>query len=406
MTFLLVALALAARADIRFEDLPQLVREGNGRVAGAIRSLQEEEAGTGHLTRSYLPRISVEGGAEVFNSGRGDGQTQPFASISAQINLFRAGRDSLEESVRSKGVLRRQLDQKATWVDELTAARLDYWNLIALQEVIQATEDALAQNSLNKAQAAKRVVAGFGSETDRYEFEIYQATLEQELRRLKLQKKSLGKRLQLRVGTSQEITVPGKLIHEHDDQLLVAQLSPAQHRTVQRLILEMESADLRRSQVSRWWTPSLDAYGGYFLHTFREREYANASDRAERVIGAKLSFSLFDGLQSRSEMGALAARRDSLQALALHESREVSARFDQVKEELLLAHELIHGAETNVEQGLKYLRGTTSEYARGQKNSVDVMGATIRYLELKKRWIEIRRDYQLARTELMSLLEL
>jgi len=44
------------------------------------------------------------------------------------------------------------------------------------------------------------------------------------------------------------------------------------------------------------------------------------------------------------------------------------------------------------------------EYRRGVKNSLDVLGASQRYLGFERQYAERRRDYQATKAELLSLL--
>jgi len=83
---------------------------------------------------------------------------------------------------------------------------------------------------------------------------------------------------------------------------------------------------------------------------------------------------------------------------------EAEAAFNTAKQELSLLHDLIHEGEKSVEKGAQYLNQTQNEYARGVKNSPDVLSATLKQLDFKKRFAELRRDYAVAKAQLQSLL--
>ncbi len=57
-----------------------------------------------------------------------------------------------------------------------------------------------------------------------------------------------------------------------------------------------------------------------------------------------------------------------------------------------------------LEKGQEYLNAVLSDYSRGVKNSPDVLGATIKNLEFRKRFAELRRDYMMANARIEAML--
>jgi len=86
--------------NLKFEDLPKLIKDRNLSVKGAGANVQAAQAQTGHLFRSYLPEVEAEVGGESFQRGPFGTMAQPFAKIEANINLFRGGKDRLESQKR------------------------------------------------------------------------------------------------------------------------------------------------------------------------------------------------------------------------------------------------------------------------------------------------------------------
>jgi outer membrane protein len=121
-------------------------------------------------------------------------------------------------------------------------------------------------------------------------------------------------------------------------------------------------------------------------------------------MGARLVLPIFDGLEGLAEARSAAKQAHAYEVRAAQTSRELLARFESSRQELKLAHDLVHGAERNVEQARQYLAATLSEYARGLKNSPDVLGASQRYVDSRRRLADLRRDYQLARADLLAML--
>ena len=84
--------------------------------------------------------------------------------------------------------------------------------------------------------------------------------------------------------------------------------------------------------------------------------------------------------------------------------RNLKAGMQTIRQELTVTHELIPSSEKILAEAKKYLGRTSVEYTRGVKNSPDMLGATNRYFDTRKRVMEMKRDYQLAKVRLLGLI--
>ena len=66
-------------------------------------------------------------------------------------------------------------------------------------------------------------------------------------------------------------------------------------------------------------------------------------------------------------------------------------------------HDLIHSVEERVALAGHYLSNTLNEYDRGVKNSPDVLSASQRLISFRRRLTELRRNYQIAKVDVLSL---
>lgn len=392
--------------ELKFNDLPRLIQGQNKHVRGAKSFVQAASARTGYLTRSYLPKLDLVGGYETFQTGPYSQLSQPYGAVEAKVNLFRGGRDNLEEDARTGQVALSSAEFEQSYLKELTEARRAYWNIVFQREMMGILKEAITQNERNLAAANRRIKGGISTATDRLEFEMYRIQLDQDLTRLSLEGSNLQRTLRVLLGMAEgtEVAVPAVLPHEHDDELLKTALDPSKHRDVRALSANQDIFQTRKSQAYRWWTPSLDVYGGYFLFTLRDRDYLSQTDRYDIVGGVRLTFELFDGLESKAEGASLSWQADAYENQAQQTARELQAQFETSKQALGLTHDLIHSAEVSVEKGKQYLTNTLAEYARGVKNSPDVFGATQKYVDFKRRAAELRRDYHLARADILAAL--
>lgn len=409
MINLLLLLAAGARAetvDLKFEDLPRLVAERNENASGAESLADSARARTGSLGRSFLPSVEAQAGGERFQTGRYPYRSQPYGGLEATANLFRGGRDKLEEGARESQLRGAKASARKAYETELTQARKAFWELVSLKESAALLKVALAVNENHLQMAARRIARGLAAETDRLEFQIYASQLGEEVESLEHETVLVQLRLAALLGAApgtQFATAAG-VPHDHDDALLAAGFDPAAHPDVAWAKANAETASFQKGEALRRWTPSVDVYTGYFLHTLRDRDYLDRGARDDRVVGARLSLPLFDGLRTRSEARALSAQAEGYRLQASQRARATAAQVAVTKEALKHEHELIHRAEERIAQGKRYLALTLDEYGRGVKNSLDVLGAAQRLTAFERQYAERRREYQSIRCDLLALL--
>ncbi len=397
---------IAWAESISFDDLPRLVQQQNLAVQGSHAFAAGAKARTGHLPRSFLPKVKAHGGGETFRTLDRDRMTQPVAGVEGNINLLEGGRDYLEEKRRKKELSVKDTQAQKYYLSELRRARNLFVKALFLKDIAGHYRNALANNRQNIELVQKRIDAGLTTETDKLDFAIYQGRLRQELAIVKEDHEHTLELLQSVLGMplDQEIKLKGSLAHKHTDDLFNADFDPDAHYEVQLLRRQSEALDLAKKKANLWWTPSVDIYGNYNLYPFRERERTAIEERDEYVAGAQLSMNLFDGLQSSREAKSLKFRAKGVKLQSEQKKRELEAQFRKLKHILTLRHDLVHGVQSNVQQTKKYLELTRQEYELGTKNSPDVLSASQRILDQKRRYSEIRRDFLLTKNELVAFL--
>ena len=167
---------------------------------------------------------------------------------------------------------------------------------------------------------------------------------------------------------------------------------------------EIQSAvnQLSATQLNRIWAPKLDAYASYNQFNEREKEFASAEDRTESRVGVRLSLSLGEAFESYKEAASLKKEALSAQKMSELKKKEIDIHVSNEMAELELLHGLVHAAEENIVRAEKYYKLTQSEYVRGVKNSPDVLGASEKLFDTKKKHIEIVRDFQIAKAHILS----
>jgi outer membrane protein len=400
------AAAQAAPMSLRFEDLPRLVRDGNQEVQGAYAMSDAAERRTGYWTRSFIPTLELQGGIETFETGIYRMLTQPYGAIEARWNLFRGGRDLLEDRVRQAEVELSSMQARQAYRRDLLDARKEFWTLVHQREQIAILKKALEQNERYLVAASRRSSRGLTTGTDSLDFKIQASQLREEIESLEHATLLTRIKLLALLGFSDEgpVGTVESVEHVHDEVLLAAKSRVDAHPGVAGLHANETVQRSRATQSGRWWLPSVDLYGGYYLYTLRERDYLDQSLRSDIAGGVRVSIALFDGLQSRSESASHARQAEGLALQASQRARAVAATTRVAQEDMKHEHELIHEAEERIDQGETYLRLTVGEYDRGVKNSPDVLSAFQRLLGFRRRYAELKFNYQVAKAELLAAL--
>lgn len=386
---------------LNFDDLETLIKSRNKKVEASILELRGVEKRLGYLKRSFIPTGEAWVGQEKFQTGPYETMNEPMYSLRANFNLYRGGRDSLEERSRvaqkkSMGVQTEQVFQ-----GELFEVRELFWNLVYLREINKLYENTLKQNQSNLAKAVRRIDSGLATSVDRLEFEISETQLKQDMARITVSISQTQRRISALLGMEAEtqfetiVAIP----HDHNEEAPAPMMDFNLFRDVRLELANKMDFEAQGKIAKRWWTPSFDFYAESVLYNFRERGFYTQRDQIDNALGLKLTFN-FDGFQNQYDGEALIAKSMAAQKRAEQIKIEAEAAFNTAIQELELLHDLIHEGEKSVEKGAQYLSRTQDEYSRGVKNSVDVLSATLKQLEFKKRFAELRRDYSIAKAQI------
>ncbi|MEQ1722047.1 MAG: efflux RND transporter permease subunit [Pseudobdellovibrio sp.] len=199
-----------------------------------------------------------------------------------------------------------------------------------------------------------------------------------------------------------ELTFSEKLEHEHDYEMALAHNKKDHEFLYKETEIQSAVSVLSASSLNRNWVPKLDAFASYNQFNEREKDFANAEDRTESRVGVRVSLSLGEAFESYKEAASLKKEALSAQKISELKKKEIDIHVSNEMAELELLHSLVHTAEENILRAEKYYKLTLSEYARGVKNSPDVLGASEKLFEIKKKRIEIVRDFQIAKAHILS----
>jgi len=394
-----------AGIKVSYEDLPKLVKEKNENVQAARSTLGATQRRTGRLTRSFLPSLNAHVGQEDFKTGPDPRKSQEYWKIGASVNLYRGGRDSLEESYRESQVRKTQAEYSREFNEELKEARQAYWRLVGINILIRDQEEALNKNESNLKSSRRRAGAGVASSSDLVQFELQKSILTQNLKKMRLEQDLIRNKLSVAIA-----------MNEHESILVQDDFAPPDSKDFSSADLKIEdqieykigkeserSMTLKKSQASRWWTPQVDVYASYGLPSLSD-EYTRALDRhRETAIGIKIEFDLNQGAEDFAESRAKSFDEKSAGYRAAHQAREIVASDHELRHDLTLLSELIQDSTEDVKRAERFFKLTESEYARGVKNGPDLLQAFDRLYAFRERRVSLNRDYQEAKAALLSL---
>lgn len=362
----------------------------------------------GSLRRSFLPDVKLTYGREQFTTGPYHSVNQSYGGIEAEVNIFNSGRDVLENKVREKRSRVAGINMEIAKARLTSEAQIALANLAYLKELLGIIENALSLNSQNISGARKRINAGLTTKTDLIDFNQQKITLLQESESIKFEQGVVQRLLAVLLGIDpkEEIIIKHENSHPEHGEELQPIISSQNSRLVQKADLLSEIARLEKRTAQKWWAPKLDVYSYALRFTQKEREFDDPGERNDFTFGFRFTLPIFDGGESIRESAAKAAEARAMERELKQKKLEIEKQTLDAQKKLELAHTLIHGAEESISLMSEYRLAVSKEYAKGVKNSPDVLQATQRWIEAKIKFAEVKKNYQIAKAEALYLKEL
>jgi outer membrane protein len=394
----------AETIDLKFEGLKALLEERNDRLQALKLEKEASVNREGFAGRSFLPTLQLYGAQESFKIGRQNVKSQPAYGAEMKVNLFNGGRDWLRSELNYLNSEKKIFEYDRVLSDELQSVRKLYWSVLYLNEYIVLSQMAIETNTQNLKAASRRIYSGVATESDRVEFEMKEVDLQRQLSEAQLNLASALSDMHayFALNADDKLVFNQKLEHEHDyaDQVKHNVRDHDFLYKEQQLSSEMA---VQQSEINkRGWWPSLDAYASYNQFNEREEDFADAVDRTESAVGVRLSFNFGVGFESAVESRSLTLEARAAERIVQLKRREIETHIETEIAELKFLHAQVHSAEENIRRAERYYKLTQSEYARGVKNSPDVLGASDKLLDTQLKYFETVRDFQITKSHILS----
>lgn len=398
--------AKAETIAIRFDHLPRLVSSQNGFVLAEESYVNGAASQKGHLKRSFIPEVKVDGGFETFTTGNFDAMTQPTANAHAKVNIFRGGKDRIEDKILDQKHALAKTSLKKTYSENLLRARLLYAEILFFEEQLNYVRSTLHINQNNLARVQKQIDAGLATETDRLEFTIQANRLRQD--QLLFTEDHEHAIEQLKAVLDMDVDAVLKLenfkFENSDAALLQKNHNFETHPEVSQLHITNQIVDLQKKQLERWLVPEIDAYGLYTLYPYREREYTTMSNRDDTAFGVNVSLNVLDGLHSLTKAKVLKNQSQGLAKAQYQKSKELQVQFEKLQHELKTRKQLIQLLKQNIFQNHKYTELSSDEYSRGVKTASQLFTASQQLYEERQKLSETKKDYIQIKSALLVML--
>lgn len=399
--------AAAESLEVNSRNIKGLLEAKNAKVSAAKLGTEAAKEREGHLVRSFLPSVDAFAGQDTFKTGTLAQKTQPIYGAEARVNLFNGGRDHIENHIRSLESQKRGYQSQRVLAEELESARSLYWQTLYLQKKIELLNTSREVNKTSLASALRRIKSGVATDSDRFEFEMKQVDLDQEIAEAQVQLGTQIRLLKILLGLDHSATLSfsESLSHDHEYESVLKH-SLSQHDFLfKENEIQAEQYQLGAKGSRRVWWPKLDAFAAYnHYNQSLDSEGPDATEdmRKETIVGLRLSVSLPAGLESSREATAQAKEAMASRALADYQKQEVEVHLQGEMNELKLLHTQVHEAEQNIARAERYYKMTQSEYSRGVKNSPDVLGASEKLFDMRHKRLQIIKNFQIAKAHVLS----
>lgn len=391
--------------NISYEDIPKLIIENNENLEAAKLYIQGQKERTGRLVRSFYPKITGQLGYENYKLNDESTNLKDFWKVEASLNLYNGNRDKIEDSLQDEYLNLKQLEYSIEHQSALKEAKMSYWQVVALNQLIASKNLALEKNKSYLSSSKKRVGAGIATNADLVQFELQKISLEKDLIKLKLERDLFLNSLSVLFALEEHENI--QIVGDFPKILTIKEIPTVfdpNDYLENKLQKSYETIDtLKVKQTANWWLPKLDLYSTYSLPNPHEDFSASQDNSKEWFTGIRLSLDLGQEIETHYEAKAL-----SIEALARVKKnsshhRQLRALDHELKHDLKIFSELIETSDQEVKLALDFLKLTESEYARGVKNGPDLLESFKKYLEALDLKISYHRDYYLTKEKIQSL---
>ena len=406
----IIFFAVAAKAHhpneglLKLEDLIHEAMENNPSLKEASSHLTVVKKESQVLFSLFAPEVSLEGGP--FSAKVDDEKSSGTALYGkAEWNLYHGGRD---RSLMTKAGLNSKWAERQISLSTATVqrevARVYYEMLFAL-ESIALKERAIEMNQEQMKLARVKKHSGFTSMADVIEFELREATLVSDLKRLVQEKEDRSRELSVLVGRKEPVStllVKGHLQREPSglNKTEILHRLDENNPEILEAMVNRDLAAQDKDIVRADFMPQVDFEGRYGKLPTEDRI---STENDNYSLFLKVKVPLFSGLSTIRQISAESAKVERSEMALTRTRLAARAEVENLLAQIGSTLARLDLEEKTLARSEEYYKITLDEYRRGVKNSPDMVTAAERLLEARIRNLEYRRDYYLTKLRVFAV---
>ncbi len=184
---------------------------------------------------------------------------------------------------------------------------------------------------------------------------------------------------------------------------LATALREAQQNRTEIAALEKEER-LRDEQIivaKAGWKPSVQAFAGYQLTSRAQSRSAFGDELYGGLIGAQLSWSIFDGFLTKGKLHEALAQRGKAGEAKAETTRIVELQVRTAWSNLRTAIAVLGAQTENVKKAVRALELAQIRYNEGAGTQVDVLDAQNALTQARGSYVDALREHSVARASLI-----
>lgn len=403
-----------APADtVALEEALELSLVHSPQLAQSLASLTNAGSARRRAWGSFLPNLSVAGGASVQSQNRFDPTTQRVVtgsadsyngSLNLSYQLFQGGRKFSELRRTESGILEAEARMASQRFTVLFQTRNLFVNALRQSELAQVAEARVARADESLEITRTRVRVGTGTRSDSLRARLELANARQALLQTRNQLRAAQFALGRQVGARGPVApmLPGNLdpvplaLSEEEIVALAESTSPA----VQAAQAAASAASSAERSARSSYLPSVSASFG---SAWANQQPAFSGGTTSWNFRTSMSYTLFDGFQ-RSQNVSQASESQRVARLAEDDARRgVRQDVDAALRTLETQEQAIAIAREAVVVAEEDLRLIRERYAVQMATVLDMITSQVALDQAEADLVSARYDYVVAKAELESI---
>jgi|GEM_PF-4538062 len=401
---------LCQRSQSKSYTLGELYKNGlDKNPEGRILESQAKEIyyGIKAMNGEYFPEVYAVVGGERRQSSRDSTiNTNRFvAEMRLKYNLFKFGQS--KNSIKALEELHKvKLHKYSLWKqDIIRETKSLYYDALTINKKLNYLKKELLYNRKMKLRTKKRISKGLTGKSDILDIDLRKLSMEVQI--LELSEQLDHKLDEVRkvsfIDHKDGVELNASLPHTHYNLDLKSLLKKSRlnNRNINLSELEEKVTEYEQSKVSSNRLPEVNLMGRFGRMRIDE-QYSTGT--TEGLVGVYVNIPLFDGGKKKSTQEIYKEKYKQRKLKLDSVKNDVSIEVTHKYELLDNIHRQLDLVEMSHKRGAKYYTIVLDEYNRGIKNSLDLVSARDRLVNLKLKMFESQKNYLITALTLEKLI--